>query len=579
MGMTAVRELVRGLEGSEVTLVVRDAREQDRRNMMTRRSVVVLRTRNGVDDIQIATLSDVEEALKPDPLARELLRRQHAARSSPAVHRQLLHLFSLLDSSRREGAERRKSSGGHIERHDAGVQTEAPVVRVEELQAETSRRRGGSRQRRERNNDFAPAMLLLAESYERMASSLLRRNILQQKLAHDLSTALGVSQERVRVVGLYQQAARLRKEADAVAVSDAMIVVDVLVLEEEEKEKGRPDVKDARQLVQQLAMQAKEQESAMRLLPTLGRLREAEPTRLEDIFERLKTMQDQLLQENENLRRENQFLISRIEEGETSRENQKSEGATRMQVLLQEQAEAALQLNRQVTQLHSLQRALLESSSDCERLKLLLEQSDTSIAQLRKALEEAERRERVLEAQQSSLRMQLDEQAKELESQGQKAKEKESLLELHEKVKDIVTDMFYSSSPKSQHTPTSLLHMLQQVRARTERSHKEQEEQLRHLQQQLSHLELENDRLLSASRTAQNDTREDLRASLQELTRARGELEKMRRGEAALKQLVEETVAESEERQERIQELEEEKSRLLHKVAVLEVSKSLQDVG
>eukprot|EP00960_Hanusia_phi_P035783 751944-Hanusia_phi.AAC.3 len=139
--------------------------------------------------------------------------------------------------------------------------------------------------------------------------------------------------------------------------------------------------------------------------------------------------------------------------------------------------------------------------------------------------------------------------------------------------------MFYSSSPKSQHTPTSLLHMLQQVRARTERSHKEQEEQvkslpplrfltssqLRHLQQQLSHLELENDRLLSASRTAQNDTREDLRASLQELTRARGELEKvkrgrkmeeekeeeersgvenpqMRRGEAALKQLVEETV-------------------------------------
>ena len=169
------------------------------------------------------------------------------------------------------------------------------------------------------------------------------------------------------------------------ARSERGVVVDVLVLEE--KGGARHDLKTAWDHALHLQTIADNPASRARELPSLARLVEVRVH--EDALEVLERMgrgSEEALQALEAERAQLALLRLNFRDAEELNGKEKDQLEVRTQALLQEQAEAALQANKSLAQLHIAERAAAQATADAERYKTMLQDAEGALAQSREVL-------------------------------------------------------------------------------------------------------------------------------------------------------------------------------------------------
>ena len=155
----------------------------------------------------------------------------------------------------------------------------------------------------------------------------------------------------------------------------------------EEKGGARHDLKTAWDHALHLQTIADNPASRARELPSLARLVEVRVH--EDALEVLERMgrgSEEALQALEAERAQLALLRLNFRDAEELNGKEKDQLEVRTQALLQEQAEAALQANKALAQLHIAERAAAQATADAERYKTMLHDAEAALAQSREVL-------------------------------------------------------------------------------------------------------------------------------------------------------------------------------------------------
>ena len=169
------------------------------------------------------------------------------------------------------------------------------------------------------------------------------------------------------------------------ARSERGVVVDVLVLEE--KGGARHDLKTAWDHALHLQTIADNTASRARELPSLARLVEVRVHQdALEVLERMGRGSEEALQALEAERAQLALLRLNFRDAEELNGKEKDQLEVRTQALLQEQAEAALQANKSLAQLHIAERAAAQATADAERYKTMLHDAEAALGQSREVL-------------------------------------------------------------------------------------------------------------------------------------------------------------------------------------------------